>query len=920
MGFKSGRPRRGFLKHAMSGEFASRREPTLSDAPFSDADGVLRLDGSGRVLASSGRLLSRQPLNLHLGCHFSRLIQQTFDWLALPPEGWPSTVPLLSVRTESAGLMDCSAFILRDGQDWLVVLADLGEVTGALNQTNQKAILLRKTESIASGVRARPNAWQRAVEDWLECLALRLRIPWAAFVIKGEEEWEVAGLYQRPGLGTMLPVFAGRHEDKVSGSGPIRCSDSYGRPMQLVPYFEDGCVKAWLYSDITGDEPSDVTLCSEEWSALFALMAGPVLHVLQQHRRERALARHEALEQLLCGGWWEYYASAGLLTFSESLCARLDLVDSYENGIPLDQWLTRIHPGDRDLFQVVFLEGLDTSRMVQTVRLQMDGEWRWFRLEGELVSTLDGPCFRGVALDVHEVRLREDEAEAAKARLQGVIDSVPGILYMLSCEEGAFTPTFYSACVKTMLGWDMEQFMEGPYISFIHPYDRDIYASFQKELLQRGAARCQYRLKCSDLSYRWVQDEASLLRNERGFPSEVVGLCLDITESRLATLRLAASEERYRILVENAPAVICRYRPDLRLTFANSVLTKALGLDEGTEQPTNLGDFIPEAERKQAMERFSRMTPEQPTVTSEFSTLNKAGETHWWLSTERGLFDSDGNLVEIQAVARDNTEVHIARQQLFRSSKLATLGKMAAGLAHEINQPLNVMHMTLANLLTRLEKSEVSTEYLKEKLERLSAQLARTAGIVDHMRVFGRQSDMEGVLFNPSEGVTMALEMIEDIMAREGVEFDVRYEELPDVMGNPDRLSQVVLNLLVNAKFAALERRENNFRHVPRVTLDCAVEGDQVLIRVEDNGSGISANNIERIFEPFFTTKPVGEGSGLGLALSYAMVRQMSGSLSASNGADGAVFTVSLPIAHDSDQSSQLPSDATLVKQIGSKR
>lgn len=907
----------GFLKHFVSGKSAPRREPTLSDLPFGNADWVLRLDEAGRVLASSGRLSTRQPLDVSAGWHFSRLVQQTFDWLGLLPDRWPSTISLLSVRTRSGSVVDCSAFILADGQDWLVVLANLNEMTGQLAQISQKTILLRKTESIASGIRARASAWQRAVEDWLEYLALRLRLAWVAFVVRDEGEWQVAALYQNPGLTASLPVFADRHPDVAIADQPVRCSDSDGRPMQRVPYLEDGRVKAWLYTDIPEDEPVDTALCDAEWSALFALVAGPVLHALHQRQRERTQARHQTLETLLCGGWWEYYPCAELLTFSESLQAQLNLGDMYANGITVEQWLTQVHPSDRDLFLVILLEGLDTRRMVQTVRLQTEGEWRWFRLEGELADTLDGPCLRGVALDVHDVRLREDEAEAAKARLQGVIDSVPGILYMLSCEEGAFTPTFYSACVKTMLGWDMEQFMEGPYISFIHPYDRDIYASFQKELLQRGAARCQYRLKCSDLSYRWVQDEASLLRNERGFPSEVVGLCLDITESRLATSRLAASEERYRILVENAPAVICRYRPDLRLTFANSVLTKALGLDEGTEQPTNLGDFIPEAERKQAMERFSRMTPEQPTVTSEFSTLNKAGETHWWLSTERGLFDSDGNLVEIQAVARDNTEVHIARQQLFRSSKLATLGKMAAGLAHEINQPLNVMHMTLANLLTRLEKSEVSTEYLKEKLERISAQLARTAGIVDHMRVFGRQSDMEGVLFNPSEGVTMALEMIEDIMAREGVEFDVRYEELPDVMGSPDRLSQVVLNLLVNAKFAALERRKNNLRHVPRVILDCAVEGDQVLIRVEDNGSGISANNIERIFEPFFTTKPVGEGSGLGLALSYAMVRQMSGSLSASNGAEGAVFTVSLPIAHDSDQSSRCdPGEADRFEEV----
>jgi len=116
-------------------------------------------------------------------------------------------------------------------------------------------------------------------------------------------------------------------------------------------------------------------------------------------------------------------------------------------------------------------------------------------------------------------------------------------------------------------------------------------------------------------------------------------------------------------------------------------------------------------------------------------------------------------------------------------------------------------------------------------------------------------------------------------------------------VGHPDRLEQVILNLLMNALYAVQERCRQEPGHQPRIELECAAEGQLVIIRVRDNGLGIRMENIDRLFEPFFTTKPVGDGTGLGLSVSYSIIKQKSGRLFAENTGDGAQFTIELPAA-----------------------
>ena len=203
-------------------------------------------------------------------------------------------------------------------------------------------------------------------------------------------------------------------------------------------------------------------------------------------------------------------------------------------------------------------------------------------------------------------------------------------------------------------------------------------------------------------------------------------------------------------------------------------------------------------------------------------------------------------------------------------------------------------------MLKRLGNGDVQVDYLTDKLNRIDAQVQRAARVVDHMRVFGRRSEIEQHPFNPVQAIEGTLSLLAEGMRGKGVELRVSetgFETL--VRGHVDQLEQVLINLMVNARDALLVKREADHQFKPWISLYAERDAQSVRLWVEDNGGGIDPRLLERIFEPFFTTKPVGVGTGLGLSVSYGIVENMGGKLSVRNSAEGARFCIELPIVVD---------------------
>ena len=266
-----------------------------------------------------------------------------------------------------------------------------------------------------------------------------------------------------------------------------------------------------------------------------------------------------------------------------------------------------------------------------------------------------------------------------------------------------------------------------------------------------------------------------------------------------------------------------------------------------------------------------------------------------------------GGVLEAVGVLLDIDERRQAEAHLLQQTKLMTLGEMAASMAHELNQPLNIIRLAIDNLRFLVDRrglAELGLDYVRAKLDRIGEQITRAARLVDHMRVFGRKPTAEPTSFKVADAVAQTVSLIQEQLRLAGIGLVVTLEDAAAeirVKGSIELLDQVLLNLVVNARDAVLERGRAPRAGTPRVTICVRAleEGRAVLISVEDTGPGIPDHVLPRMFEPFFTTKPAGSGTGLGLSIVFGIVRDMGGTITAANIEGGARLAVRLPVAPD---------------------
>ncbi len=242
-----------------------------------------------------------------------------------------------------------------------------------------------------------------------------------------------------------------------------------------------------------------------------------------------------------------------------------------------------------------------------------------------------------------------------------------------------------------------------------------------------------------------------------------------------------------------------------------------------------------------------------------------------------------------------------AEAQLIQASKMATLGEMSAGVAHELNQPLNAIRIGSDLLKKVVDRGERLEPDLAGKVSReISAQVERAANIINHLREFGRKSEsgeLEKVNINkPIRDVFTVLgQQLKLRQIKVNLDLD---ENLPPVYGVSNRLEQVFINLVMNARDAIEEMLEKGYEKEREglLTIRTYQEKGRVVAVVRDNGSGMPERVKEKVFEPFFTTKDLGRGTGLGLSISYGIIKDYEGTIEVqSMPGSGTIFKISLP-------------------------
>ncbi|MFW9079435.1 ATP-binding protein [Pseudomonas sp. P2757] len=890
----------------------------LVDVPGVQSVGLqLHLNDGGEVMHLTGPLrhLLAQPLAAAGNAH---LLDYLLPHSNLAVEGRPAEWQGQSLDLDFFSLagppLHLRGWVQPQARGWLLQLLDIGDLLDERRQARSReqcqwlAGQIRDQLSLCSFARL-----PEVLGEQLQRLSQQLHIPCMAVALLDEQSlsWQIHQHYHAPEAPQLWRPAQrlGSGLDSLNGAAPQRVlpgehhllSGVFGLSEGLAtPYRDAHGVAAWLLCGCFDAQQHAADLSDQDWLQLAAAVAAPLLERLREHQHHLQQQRLEILQSLLGTGWWELFHDSSEVLLAPALAENLGLSTA---RLPVQDWFTHVHPADREelrsRLQALQDEGLALELCVRLQRTEQP-QALWYRVQGQSLGIGAERRLVGFMLDISDIKNQQQQAAAAHARLDNLIASSPAVIYVQRYVEGALQPSFFSASLQPLLGWSLADCVDGALVEHVHPDDRARYFERTRQLLREGSVSARYRVLDAQGQAHWLLDEAKLLRDDLGLPVEAVGLWLDVTEATLAAEQIKTSEERYRILVEDSPAMICRYYPDLTLTFGNRPLAAYLECAPEQLPGVNLGSWMSDEQREAFVQRLAQLTPEVPVSSAEISLRLPGREHAWWIWADRGIFDKQGRLLEIQAVGRDNTEVRRSQQQLTQSAKMATLGEMATGLAHEINQPLNVMRMAIVNVLKRLGRGEVEIDYLTDKLNRIDAQVQRAARVVDHMRVFGRRSEIEQQPFNPLDAIEGTLSLLSEGLRGKGVELRVSEANFQvQVRGYVDQLEQVLINLMVNARDALLSKREANRDFQPWIGVRAEHDEHVVRLWVEDNGGGIDPRLLERIFEPFFTTKPVGVGTGLGLSVSYGIVENMGGRLSVRNGDDGARFCIELPMAVD---------------------
>jgi two-component system NtrC family sensor kinase len=381
------------------------------------------------------------------------------------------------------------------------------------------------------------------------------------------------------------------------------------------------------------------------------------------------------------------------------------------------------------------------------------------------------------------------------------------------------------------------------------------------------------------------------VKDDKGSVIAVTGIVRDITESRQAEEALRQSEEKYRQLVNNLREGIWVIDQDSCTTFVNPSMAEMLGYTTGEMLGRQLFSFMDERGVKLATQLLARRK-EGIKEQHDFEFMRKHG-TRVYVSLETSpITDKDGNYIGAIAGVQNVTERRKMQEQLIMQDRLASIGQLVSGVAHEINNPLTGIIGFSELLLAR-----ALPEDIKADLKIINDEAKRTATIVKGLLTFARKQSPEKQVIGIQESIKTVLQLRAHEQSLNNIQVKTRFaSDLPQIMGNGSQLQQVFFNIVINAEFFMLEAHGKG-----TLTITTERIGDFVRASFADDGPGISEENMVKLFSPFHTTKAVGKGTGLGLSICHGIIAEHGGRIWAENGlGEGVTFIIELPIYHRS--------------------
>jgi PAS domain S-box-containing protein len=405
----------------------------------------------------------------------------------------------------------------------------------------------------------------------------------------------------------------------------------------------------------------------------------------------------------------------------------------------------------------------------------------------------------------------------------------------------------------------------------------------------RGGVRTrEIKLRRKDGTAAIFLDSSRAVWDTSGNIIRYQGTLVDITEKRKMEWQLAQQEEFRSRLLESFPDLILVVDLEERYTFVSSRARDILGCEPKDMLGKKITDIEDHSPEMAALYR-QVVSGKQSFASAEYSVRHRDGSFRTMRAAGSRLVDADAKISGVIISVRDITVERKLEQQIVQSERLAAMGAMIGGVAHELNNPLTSI-MGVSELLQDTETNETS----RKQLAMLQQQARRAAEIVQNLTYFSRPPAPGKSRINLVEVVERTLNLHAYSLRKNNVTVDfLKQAGMPYALGDPHQLMQVFLNLILNAEHAIRDARDKGTLRIRLGKGD-----DSVWVSFHDDGPGITKENLPNIFDPFYTTKRPGRGTGLGLSICKSVMKEHKGSIEAANSPDGgAVFTVTLPVS-----------------------
>ena len=604
-------------------------------------------------------------------------------------------------------------------------------------------------------------------------------------------------------------------------------------------------------------------------------------------------------------GSWEWDMISNTVKLSKEMFLVFDIDPETYDGKP-ETLFSVIHPDDIELFTANMDRNLalGDSYTLEYRVIHTDGSLHFIHGEGRMEIDLKGKPKRsiGTVQDITERKLAERELRQANSFLDSIIENIPDTVFIKDAK--ALRYLRFNRAGEELFGLTKEQILgKTDFESFLKD-QAELFNKTDLEVIQAKAM-----IDIPDAILRTLNNEVRILHtkkvpilNEMGDPEYLLGISEDITNRKVAEQTLKVSEEKYRTMLNASPDGIFLIDFNGRITDVSEIGIELFGFDSKEELiGKHFLNFVPSEGKKTIMDIITKTMNEGIAQNVEIRIKKKSQALFLSEASSTLIQGADGKPFSFMIIIRDISFRKKMETKQIHADRMANLGEMASGIAHEINQPLNIISMVMDKILFETAKTEfIDIGFLINKADKIFDNITRIRNIIDHVRAFSRSHD-DYVLtaFDLNASIENAASMIAEQFKHLGITLSlILDEQIPQIIGNTYKFEQVIVNLLTNAKDAVIEKknRQEGFTDL-LVTIQTHQENQFLFVEIADNGIGIVNEDLHNIMLPFYTTKEEGKGTGLGLSISYQIIKDMGGTIEiASNKLTGTIIKLVLNI------------------------